>query len=172
MRLREALTSTISHGDLKQSPIEETGTDRIGALGRSDETGAAMLRVTADHDKRALVGAAWMLARKIRHNRESMRFLAKLCLIVIKEWLADKCVGCGGRGYLVAQGVATHVCTVCDGEGVRRHSDAERIRALRIDRRAYPKWESRFADAHDALAYANSEVIRNVARQLDRGRAI
>lgn len=172
MKLREALTSTIAHGDLKHNMLgsinEETGADRMGALGRSDALGAAMLRVTADHDARELKRAAILLAHKLQRGRESLTMLIKICAIVIHEWLADKCTACGGRRYMISQTGVADACTVCNGEGVRRHSDAERCRAMKFDSRTYPKWERRFADAHSALAAANTGVIRDCSKQLER----
>ncbi len=173
MKLREALTSTIARGDLKHNMLgsidEETGADRMGALGMSDELGAAMLRVTADHDRHELKRAAILLAHRLRRGRESLSMLIKISMIVIQEWLADKCLACGGRRYLISESGVIDSCTVCNGEGTRRHSDTERCRALKLDQRAYARWERRFADAHSALSDGNVQVIRDCGKQLERG---
>lgn len=170
MNLREAITFTISHGDLKHSPLVETGADRMGALGHSDPLGAAVWRVTDDHDAHALIAASVLLAKRIRRGRESLPLLTRLCMAVLVEWLADKCRSCGGIGYVIAQAQVKRACTVCRGEGVRRHSDAERCRAMGFDRKIYQRWESRFAAAHAALADANDRVQRDCRWQLERGR--
>lgn len=172
MKLREALTSTISHGDLKHNMLgsinEETGADRMGALGCSDHLGAAMLRVTADHDVRELKRAAILLAHQLQRGRESLSMLIKISAIVINEWLADKCIACGGRRYMISQTGVADACTVCNGEGVRRHSDTERRLAMKMSEHAYSKWERRFADAHEALSACNSKVLRDCSKQLER----
>ena len=168
MRLQEAMASTIARGDLCHNVLIETGADRMGALGRSDALGAALWRVTDDMDVRALIQSAVLLARRVRRGRENMAMVQRMCAIVVREWLDDKCQKCGGRGYLVAEAQVTHTCTLCRGEGVRRHSDAERCRAMAVDRKAYAQWEPRFAAAHTALADANVRVRRDAARQLGR----
>lgn len=167
--LREAMAATIAHGDLRHDVNRETGADRIGALGRADPLGAALWRVSDDHDARSMIAATRMLAKQIARGRESTTILVRLAAAVIKEWLDNKCRKCKGRGFLMNHDKVTHVCTHCRGETIRRPSDAERCRSLKIDRRAYAKWERRFADAHAVVATANDAARRDVARQLERG---
>ncbi len=167
--LREAMASTIAHGDLQQNPLIETGADRMGALGLSDELGAAMWRVTCDHDKHAFIAAEALLAKRLQtHRRESPSLLRRLAAVVIREWLDNKCRACSGRGFKIHHASVTHVCPLCQGLTTRRHSDTERIRHLGIPARAYPKWEKRFADAHGLISKANDDVRRQCARQLWR----
>lgn len=169
MKLQEAMSATISRGDLKQSPLVETGADRMGALGRADSLGAALWRVIADLDVKALIQAAILLARRVRRGRESWDTVQRMTGLVVREWLDSQCSKCGGRGYTVAESLAQHACTLCDGTGRRRHSDAERCRGMNMDRKTYAAWEPRFAAAHAALADANVRVRRDVSRQLERG---
>jgi hypothetical protein len=171
MKLQEAMAMTISRGDLRHSVLEETGADRMGALGRSDPLGAALWRVTDDLDARALIRAGILLARRVLKGRDDPELILRLSQTVLREWLANRCRKCHGRGFIYANGMVHDVCKVCRGEGVRRHSDSERVRAMQFtDRRMYGKWERRFADAHAALADANFKVRRQAARQLERGR--
>jgi hypothetical protein len=163
------MAMTIAHGDLRHNILRETGADRIGALGRADPLGAALWRVSDDHDHRSMIAATRMLAQQLRRSRESLPILMRLASAVIREWLDNKCRKCKGRGFMMNEEQVVHVCTHCRGETIRRPSDAERCRALKIDRRAYPKWERRFADAHAVVANANDAARRQVARQLERG---
>ena len=172
MGLRESVAKSIAKGDLRHNPLEETGADRIGALGLSDPLGAAMWRVVADHDGPSLIAAASLLARRIRKPGEQLSFLTFLCGAVVREHLDDKCQACGGRGYAMVDGRVKDACKVCRGERTRRHSDTERCRQLGIDRASYRRWEGRFAAAHEALANAVAQVGRDCARQLERGKII
>jgi hypothetical protein len=172
MSLRESIAKTISKGDLRHNPLEESGADRMGALGMSDALGAAMLRATADHDGPSLIAAAALLAKRIRKPGEQLSFLTHLCAAVVREWFFCQCTACAGRGYTMHEGRVKDVCKICRGERTRRHSDTERCRQLGIDRASYRRWESRFAAAHEALANAVAQVGRDCARQLERGKII
>lgn len=170
MKLQEAVQQTIAHGDLRYSVLRETGADRMAALGRSDPLGAALWRVTTDHDYRALTTASVLIAHRIRRGaKDSLGPLIRLARVVLHEWLADKCTKCGGLGFIMARGEVKSVCTACDGERIGYHSDAERCRSMKISRQSYPRWEARFADAHAGLSDALDRVRRQAARQLGRG---
>jgi hypothetical protein len=163
------MAATISRGDLRHNVLVETGADRMGALGRSDALGAALWRVTADMDVGALIQSAVLLARRVRRGRESWDAVQRMCGLVVREWLECQCSKCGGRGYMTTEAQVQHACTLCEGSGRRRHSDAERCRGMGIDKKTYAAWEPRFAAAHAVLADSNVRVRRDAARQLERG---
>lgn len=167
MSLHEALARTLADGDLRQSDIEESGADRVAALGLSDRLGAALIRVLAEHDRSAFIESGRLLAAKLRRVKVSRESAYRVAAVVIHEWLADKCRKCGGRGFIFS-GEVKRVCTTCLGLGYRRPSDAERMRALGVDRRIYGKLEPAFAVAGAALTDALARASRQLRRQLDR----
>lgn len=172
MGLREAVRHTIAAGDLRQSAVHEAGADQMGAMALTREPlGAALWRILDDHDAIAYQRALQLLVLRVRprggHHGRSI--YAKICRQVLNEWLDNKCRRCAGRGYMVAENEVKSTCTVCDGTRLRRPSDAERMRETGLDRRAYPKWEKIFGEAHRTLSDADTLHGRRMGRQLRRG---
>ena len=175
MSLRQQLVSDIRSGRLTHSPLQETGADRIGAMGLSDRLGAALWRVLGEHDpeatRRAVVLLAKMLAPRIMSMGKSRRkALLRLCWLALQEKLADKCRKCSGRGFTYTAVGTADACTACDGTRIGRHSDSERIRLMGCSREDYQRYAPIFAEAHGIIGDAEVRVGRQIARQLERGR--
>jgi len=170
LSLRELIGVDISKGRLKQNPREETGTDRIGALGLSDPLGAALWRITGDHDARAVKVAIEILAHRLRKAGDGRRLIAKLAEVALWEWLNDKCRKCGGRGFVIQEHDVRTACVKCNSTGIRRHADTERERSTGWTAGMVRKFEARFALAHEMLIAADVRVGYQVQRQLERGR--
>jgi DnaJ-class molecular chaperone len=100
-----------------------------------------------------------------RRAGNDQRTQREICRIALEEWLDDICRTCGGRSYTINKGVK-HACSKCNATGTRRHSDAERMRRLGIDKKIYRKVEVRFAEAHNRIADADLQTARTVSRQL------
>ena len=91
----------------------------------------------------------------------------KLVKTVLQEWLDENCKTCGGRRYIMATESSTkHVCTVCEGTGLRQYSDQWRMRQMGFDAGTYAKWERKFAALHQVIADADLRTWRDVAGQL------
>lgn len=169
MNLRELLAFAISSGDLTHNPLIETGADRIGALAFADPLGAALWRILVDHDRHAWIAARELLRKRISNKRDSPEIYRRLCDTALCEWMLPGCKTCGGRRFKGAHGEAKVACTACDATGVGRHSDAERMRSMKLDKRAYQRFEAKFALAHQKLSEADGRAGTEVANQLERG---
>jgi hypothetical protein len=165
--LRILVARAVTGSDLSDSAVHETALDRVGALGFADPLGGALWRLKYARERKQQPRAVYLLARRSRSvaREEGLRW--RLCWLVVDEWLDDCCESCGGRRFLVATTAeVTRVCPVCQGTGVKRHSDQSRMRLLGFDAATYRKWEGRLTGLHQKLADADSRVWRQVARQL------
>jgi hypothetical protein len=163
--LKKLITTDLIHGLLRQNnvgEVVETSSDRIGALAFADKLGSLLWRLRWANDAAAFEPAVELLAKRCRGRRatDGRRHLVAVCRLALEEWLDDQCRKCGGRGHTINKGVK-HACAKCDATGTRRHSDAERMRQLHMDRKAYSKAEETFADAHTHIASADSQTWRD-----------
>lgn len=169
--LRELLAHDISHGCMEQSDTEETGADRIGALARADPLGAALWRVTGNLDVGSFIAARGYLVERlfVKNPKHARATLAAVAQKTMEEWLACLCEACGGRKFVVDEETSVRsTCPECHGTGRGRHSDAERMSALRLNNRGYANVVQVFALAHDLLNAADARVDRQVSYQLER----
>jgi hypothetical protein len=170
--LRKIVATDLIHGLLRQNnvgEVTETSADRIAALGVSgagNPLGALLWHLRWANDHRSFEPAVAELSKLLTTRRagNDQRTQQEICRIALEEWLDDVCRTCGGRGYTI-KGVK-HACSKCNATGTRRHSDAERMRRLGIDKRVYRKVEVRFAEAHTRIADADYQTARTVSRQL------
>lgn len=169
--LRELLAHDISHGDMAQSDTEETGADRIGALARADPLGAALWRVTGNLDVGSFISARGYLVERLRakNPKHATSTLMAVAQKAMEEWLACLCERCGGRKFVVDEDTAVRsTCPDCQGTGRGRHSDSDRMSALKLNNRGYANVVSVFVQAHELLNAADSRVDRQVSYQLER----
>lgn len=192
--LKEQVARAILSGNLKDGP-GETALTRLGALAMTDRLASLLFRVKYTNDAASLKPARLLLAKRLRDKwggrwktHPVMRNLRPpeipsggfdvfdlLALQVIKEWLADKCPKCQGRGYLAisreSQRYTPRVCPRCQGSTNAQPSAATRARALQISRQAYAKtWEHRFAMVHHYIALVDSDAFIEMFYQLERDR--
>jgi hypothetical protein len=175
VNLRELVGAALNATNLEENPLYECPLDRVGALAFSDELGGCLWRLKYAQHARTRPGrdfyaaAVAILAKRLRgrNPRDSRELMAKICAVVIDEWLRDWCVPCGGRGNKIARDTSVrHTCTSCNGTGIGRHSDASRMARLGLDRRLYAKFERRFAAAHQKISDADVQAWRDVKAQL------
>lgn len=168
--LRKLLASALSGSDLSESPTGESALDRVRALAFADRLGGQLWRLKWAHDPGAYKPALDLLARRLRKQHEPREMVERVAGVVLREYLDELCRACGGRGRIVADGTPAggHACVPCLGTGVRRHSDAQRMRDTGLTHAQYPKWEQRFARAHAILAVADRRAWQEVAEQLER----
>lgn len=172
--LRRLLAISLQSSDLSTNANEESAIDRILALATADRLGSLLWRLRLVNDARSFHPAALILAHRVRRSNAKGRPLThaveqRLAERVITEWLDDVCRACVGRGHRVAKDspVALHACTTCNGTGRRRHSDAERAKAMGFTVSSHA-WSERFAWAHALVAAVDRQTWVSVAVQLER----
>jgi hypothetical protein len=178
--LRRLLASAVVSGDLSHNPNRETAPDRIGALacsqigeeGENYTLGATLLRLRYAHDAACYAPAVQLLADLVERPNEVRSTIVTLCGVVLNEWLYDLCPTCNGRGHSVIEGTgrAGRPCSACNGTGMARHSDQQRMVEMGFTPSTYVRWVRRFAYAHSVLAAAEANTGRATAQQLDRVR--
>lgn len=168
--VRKLLATALQSTDLSDNPTEETALDRILALAHADALGSLLWRLRLANDARSFKPAVFILSKRMHRQGEARETREKVATCALMEWLDDLCRTCGGRGNIVPKDipVATHVCTVCEGTGRRRHTDFARGRALGLGPEAARKWEGRFAKAHSLISSADRKTWIEVATQLER----
>lgn len=167
--LRKLVAAALNSSDLSNSEIIETAIDRIGALAFSDTLGSELWSLKYAGDARAWARSLAVLSlrcKRIVQERKTRTLLCRVCLI---EWVDENCRSCGGRRLIVAStSSAAHVCTTCNGTGLRRYSDLWRMREMRLDHHAYRRWEHKFAAVHRKITDADTQVWHDLAGQLGR----
>ena len=164
--LRKMLAGDITGSSLKASTIREVPLDRIYALASASPLGASLWRLKYAHDAKAYHRSVVILSAKSRGIAPKFTLRLKLCKTVLTEWLDEHCRACGGRRFVMAAAGVKHVCTVCDGTGLRRYSDQWRMRQMGLDQKTYLRWERKFAAVHQKIADADLQAWRAAARQL------
>lgn len=127
MNHRESLATALHSSHLEHG-THDCPIDKIGALARSDDLGAALWRLKYGRDDRALPEAARILYARVvkRASRKRWRnsmmsrydLMVKQCL---DEYLIDKCKSCHGRGELGSEydrrQTVRSLCGRCGGNG-------------------------------------------------------
>lgn len=167
--LRKLVASALNSSDLSESYIIETAIDRVAALAFSDALGSELWALKYAGDARAWNRALALLSLRSKRAAPDRRIRTMLCRVCLIEWVDENCRSCGGRRIIAAStlGVA-HVCTVCNGTGLKRYSDVWRMREMRMDRHAYRRWEPRFAAVHRKISDADTQVWHELSQQLGR----
>ena len=167
--LRKLIASALNSSDLSESYIIETAIDRIAALAFSDALGSELWALKFGGDARAWYPALRLLSLRSKRAAPDKHIRLKLCWVCLTEWVDENCRSCGGRRIIAASEMSVaHVCTVCNGTGLKRYSDVWRMREMRMDRHAYRRWEPRFAAVHRKISDADTRVWHDLSEQLGR----
>lgn len=168
---RNLLVASLLGSNMTGSPLHETALDRIGALAFADPLGAAAFRAKYCRDHREIRHAHQLLTKRVRRHTDNRHAVARVCALVLDEWLDDNCHSCSGRGHAVVVGVPVSgkACPTCGGTGKRPVSEQRRAVRLGIPVAAYLRWVAKCNRAELTLANAESAVWRELAFQLERG---
>jgi len=167
--LRKLVAAALNSSDLSESYIIETAIDRIGALAFSDALGAELWALKYGGDARSWHPAMRLLSLRTKRAAPSEPIRYRLCRVCLTEWIDENCRSCGGRQIIAASTMAVaHVCTVCNGTGLKRYSDLWRMREMHMDKHAYRRWEHRFAAVHRKIADADTQTWHDLSEQLGR----
>lgn len=132
MNLREGFAST-HHANLGWNPDHERAIDKVAASGLCDELGVLLWKAKYINES-----AAYKKARGLMVNMHSERFKNEARTIVdalvdqcLHEFLSDRCKACNGAKELIA-GDRRVTCDTCEGYGIRRYTDFERARSMKV----------------------------------------
>jgi hypothetical protein len=158
------IKATIAHS-LEWVETEEGSVDRVTAIGfsaRNNEVGDAMLRVDA-LDAVALRKVIFLIVRRLNHRHRMDRgYAQRLAIAVLHEFMRPNCIYCGGKGETHQKGAVVTICSHCNGSGLHRYSDSDRMALVRgagsqFNHRAY----------EDALTYVR-DAVRGIVVASDR----
>lgn len=168
--LRKAVALAMQGRDMSDDPNRETNLDRLGAFAWADELGKALWRAKYANDRGQYDRALALLVKRIRPARQPIALWQKVARCVLLEWLDEVCRKCSGRGRMIAEGTphATHTCSVCDGSGLRRPSEQQRMAVIGVRGDAYAKWAKYFDSAYRLIVNTDSLVLAEVKRRLGR----
>jgi len=130
--LREPYAAS-SLASLAWSETQEKAIDRVAASGRASTLGVALWKA-----RYMLEADAYLLARSLLRLMYIKRYRSDSLLVVdafvnqaLIEFTATPCVECNGTGERM---VDDHllICNVCSGSRLRRYSDQERARCMRL----------------------------------------
>ena len=177
MGLRESVAFSLLSTHLETQP-HESAIDRIGALARSTALGSALWRWGFAGDASSLGSALKHLLRKAQRrvrvykHHKDFPLLEATCKMVLYEWRYNNCQHCGGGGEIEADfdrtGKGTKItCHVCDGTGMKRYSDMERMAALNIESAKYAAWQKNISDVWVCLSAADCGTGAICTEQLE-----
>lgn len=162
----ETLIKCTVAGSLEWDDNNERAVDRVTAIGmsaRRNELGAAMLHAEA-LDEAAMRKVILLVVRKLNHKHRIARgFANRIALAVLHETMCPGCIYCGGKGE-IQQGDMVTGCSVCNGTGWHRYTDADRSSLVGG---AYNKvaYDAALAQVRDAL----SLIVRTARSHLTDG---
>lgn len=138
-RRREA--RAINSGNLRWNDNGPTDADYIAARGMSGEKiGALLERLKWAHDHTVYGRCVHLLGERF-YERRKRNVLKALCHTAIREWLADNCRKCGGRGIVTDKRGVIAECTKCNGTGLHAYQDYERAHMANLAAGSWKKYE-------------------------------
>lgn len=130
--LREAFAST-NFASLEWDENKELAIDRVTASGLCDELGVLLWKAKYMNES-----VAYKSARTILINIHTERFINEVRLVAesvveqcLHEYVSDRCRDCNGAKELMV-GERRVICETCNGSGIRRYTDFERARTMKL----------------------------------------
>jgi hypothetical protein len=130
--LREALAIT-ALASLEWSEVRERAIDRVAASGKASPLGVSLWKARYMLESRAYHDAIKGLIQRYldRYKREDGNMARIIVEQAISEYLAPFCVDCHGAREMVIQDLKV-TCQTCHGSGVRRYTDYDRARLMKL----------------------------------------
>ena len=157
MGFAERMSQSCTTDDLKSRDEKLSDVEYVAALSGAPELGSDLLRAR-DYDATALRRAVLYLANKSMRRLQIGRAAATiLATVAIKEIMHWQCRQCNGASEVII-GDLKQTCPKCNGHGMHRWSDAEKVQAarragLRLD--TWGRWCKKY------------EIVLTIARQDD-----
>lgn len=176
MGIREQLGHAINTSDLGEDDRYITDVNRIAAFGQAGKLGRLLWHWKYGRDESCAQPAFNLLVRraakrlKIRHvgdEKQAYETLRLACAQMLREWLQPYCRSCqGARIGTNDRGVVTE-CPSCNGAGLYRYGDTERMRALKVSREDYEQtWARRLYEIYGTITGSDAETGAVVRTQL------
>ncbi|MDE3022985.1 MAG: hypothetical protein KGI54_14195 [Pseudomonadota bacterium] len=164
--MRESVTAALN-SSLDSDEMHERPIDRLGAFSKSKRLGTVLWRLKYDNDPRCYKTAIFLLTKAMRKHGESRELCEKLCQCALDEWLVDKCLHCGGGGQVIFSQRLVN-CMECSGTGIRRTSDKDRMKALKMNAEQVQKLGKRLGAIHDLIGEWDRKVNVRTMIELER----
>lgn len=173
MNLREAVITSLDASTLEGCEFREMPIDRVAAMGRMSELGAALWRLKYHAERNLANRVALLLVNKMlkRQPRLGRDMAEKIARQVVQEAVSDQCRPCGGTGVIAStdRSKTESSCRKCNATGMHRYGDYERAAALGLCVDVYRKaWTRRFDDFAQALSAEDAAANRTAMTQLER----
>jgi hypothetical protein len=166
--LREALSVT-SFASLAWSEERERAVDRVAASGRASPLGLLlwkaryMLESSAYQSSKDGLRALYVS----RYPREEPRLVASVIEQCLHEYLSPFCSTCNGAREMMVQELKM-ICAACNGSGVRKFSDEERARAMKVSYGLVKRLGHKFNWLLGEMQGLDRDVNKVLAEQLER----
>ena len=166
--LREPLSSA-ALSSLEWSPIVERTIDRVAASGKAPRLGLDIWKAAYGLESKAFNDAIEALTEAYlgRYKRESPELAAKICEQIVGEYIAQFCISCQGSREVMC-GDLKVICNDCAGSGVRKYTDAERARMMKISFGLVCAIRHKFSWAYNHLSENDKAVNIVMVRELER----
>ncbi|HEX7911768.1 MAG TPA: hypothetical protein VF534_27255 [Paraburkholderia sp.] len=105
-----------------------------------EKIGALLERLKWAHDHTVYGRCVHLLGERF-YERRKRNVLKALCHTAIREWLADNCRKCGGRGIVTDKRGVIAECTKCNGTGLHAYQDYERAHMANLAAGSWKKYE-------------------------------
>jgi hypothetical protein len=130
--LREAYAATAT-ASLEWSEQRERAIDRVAAAGLAPRLGMDLWRARYQLSLQSFRDTHQGLVQlyQTRYKSESLDMTYKLVDEALSEFLGPACTSCDGKATMVLDQLKI-TCQTCEGSGLRRYSDFERARRMRI----------------------------------------
>ena len=165
--LREAYSSTAL------APLDwgvgERPIDRVAASGRCDATGLAVWKARYQHESSAYNDAIAGLLKDYRERfrGDSADIAKRVVTQALDEFLFPFCSMCSGAKEVIVDKLRV-ICPKCGGSGVKRYSDSDRARQMRLSWGLTKKLAHKLRWAHERLSDLDRSVNAEMAFQLER----
>lgn len=172
MNMRELVGRSLLSSHL-ETQIHESPIDRVGALGKASDLGRALFHWGYAGDEGAARSALKHLLRKAqkrtkvyKHHRD-FGILERVCVMLLHEWRYPHCKACGGAGETMVADVRV-ICSKCNGTGLHRFSDGERMAAMKVEAAVYRAWQGNIGAVWTCLVAADVGAVVTCREQLER----
>ena len=85
----------------------------------------------------------------------------------LHEYLSDRCGACNGARELIVSDRRV-VCEVCEGYGIRKYTDFERARSMKLALGKIQKMQRQFYFLHNLMGTLDRRVNVQMCEQLER----
>lgn len=170
--MREIVAQSLGSAHLEQVEFKEVPIDRVGALARASKLGRALWhwRYAGQPCHREVLALTVRKAQgrfQISRRHPDYEILIRASKQMLIEWYFPKCRSCRGAAEQIIDNKRV-LCPNCEGTGLHRYGDYERIDGLGVDKQEYRRWEPRLRDIHLIISGADVGAVLRCKIELER----